>query len=576
MDFGQVITQVIGDSQQSLWPAVGSGFKPEIVLCITLFVLLIAKCFTWGTRIDLAFPLTCIGLCLSLYVAEPWNYLSDSAPPRTELFTGMLVLDSFTAFFRAILLLSALLLVILTQITGVPDLSDATDFFCLVLGAIVGLCLMASANHALMIFLAVEIASIPSYVLAGLLKNQRRSSEAALKYSIYGAGAAGVMLYGISLLTGVLNTAHLPSMAQELATQWPVYEADTRWVLVMGGLMLGVGLAFKLSAVPFHFWCPDVFEGSAAEIGAFLSVASKAGALALLVRVSFGFGLLTVEPMRPSADTNSHVGMFSVTDKVSSDVPSNSPTESDSLDLAELNHRLAPTRNFIICLISLVAMITCTFGNLAAYGQTNIKRLLAYSTIAHAGYMMMAVPPALAMATSDASGARYAIAALGMYILTYVFMNLGVFSVVALLRNSLGSEEIADYAGLIRNAPLTVICFALMMFSLLGIPPLAGFIGKFAVFGALTDGWRSTGSPLLLGLLVVGGLNTALSVFYYLRVIKVMTFDREIDSTRPRPLSVISPLGACYVFAISVPLLAITVMAAPLHEWSLAAALQLF
>lgn len=572
MDFGQIITQVIGDSHQSLWPAVGAGFKPEIVLCTTLFVLLIAKCFTWGTRIDLAFPLTFIGLCASLYLAEPWTYLGHSAPPRSEIFTGMLVLDSFTAFFRGILLLFALLLIILTQVTGVPESSDATDFLCLILGGLVGLCLMASANHALMIFLAVEIASIPSYVLAGILKNQRKSSEAALKYSIYGAGAAGVMLYGISLLTGVLNTAHLPSMAQELATHWPLYDADTRWVLVMGGLMLGVGLSFKLSAVPFHFWCPDVFEGSAAEIGAFLSVASKAGALALLVRVSLGFGLLPVEPMHVKADTKTHVGMYSVTDTIAAGDASNA----GPVDRSELNHRLAPARNFIICLTSLVAMITCTFGNLAAYAQTNIKRLLAYSTIAHAGYMMMALPPALAMATTDAPAARYAIAALGIYILTYVFMNLGAFAVVALLRNSLGSEEIADYAGLVRNAPLTVICFSLMMFSLVGIPPLAGFIGKFAVFGALADGWRSTGSPLLLGMLVVGGLNTALSLYYYLRVIKVMTFDREIDSTRPRPLSVISPLGACYIFAISVPLLAITVMAAPLHEWSLAAALQLF
>ncbi|MFM8705123.1 MAG: NADH-quinone oxidoreductase subunit N, partial [Planctomycetia bacterium] len=388
-----------------------------------------------------------------------------------------------------------------TKVSGIPDHEDGADFYTLVLGATLGMCLMASANHLLMVFMAVEMASVPSYALAGLLKGRKASSEAALKYAVYGAGAAGIMLYGISLLAGLLGTCHMPSMAAEIAR---VVDAGTAggsvMVLALGGLMLAVGLAFKLSAVPFHFWCPDGFVGAAAEIGGFLSVASKAAAVALLLRVCFGLGISPTEGGAAAASLTAANQWSAGT--------------------------LGSTRHFIVYLVGLMAAGTCTLGNLAAYGQTNMKRLLAYSTIAHAGYLMMAVAAAVALVGIDPTAAREAVTAVAFYLATYLFMNLGAFAIVALLRNKLRSEEIDAYAGLVRSSPGIVVATAVVLVSLIGLPPLAGFVAKFLVFSSLVQA-VSVGAerPLMLVLLVVGGLNTVISLFYDLRVLKVMTFD---------------------------------------------------
>jgi len=392
-----------------------------------------------------------------------------------------------------------------------------------VLGATLGMCLMASANHLLMIFMAVEMASVPSYALAGLLKGRKASSEAALKYAVYGAGAAGIMLYGISLLGGLLGTCHLPSMAAELSRVVDAGSASgSVMVLALGGLMLAVGLAFKLSAVPFHFWCPDVFEGAAAEIGGFLSVASKAAAVALLLRVCFGLGV----------PTTGHGAVAAI-----------------GANFAELGS----TRHFIVALVGLMAAVTCTLGNLAAYGQTNMKRLLAYSTIAHAGYLMMAVAAAVAMVGIDPAGSRDAVSAVAFYLGTYLFMNLGAFAIVALLRNRLRSEEIESYAGLVHSSPGIVIATGVVLVSLIGLPPLAGFVAKFLVFSSLVQAITvGAERPLMLVLLVVGGINTVISLFYYLRVLKVMTFDPPPTDRPGGEFSLVSLPGAI-VTALVVP-----------------------
>jgi NADH-quinone oxidoreductase subunit N len=407
------------------------------------------------------------------------------------------------------------------------------------------------------------MASVPSYCLAGLLKGKRKGSEAALKYAVYGAGAAGVMLYGISLIAGVLNTAHLPSVALALSDRFAGGLASVPpgevMVLALGGLLISVGLAFKLSAVPFHFWCPDVFEGATAEVNAFLSVASKAAALALLVRVAIGFGAIPPDGPAPGerpaalrqAQTTETVALFNIAQQpVSAAEPAAKPAVTPTA-------ALEPVRSFAAKLVAFFAIITCTFGNLAAYGQTNIKRMLAYSTIAHAGYMMMPVAALLAMTGINHSGAERAVAGLSIYIAVYLFMNLGAFAVVAFLRNAMRSEEIADYAGLVRRCPLTVVCFALILFSLVGLPPLSGFIGKFAIFASLVEGWRSlesAGQPgfYLMLLLVVGGINTAISLFYYLRVVKVMTIDDEPQDRPPLVYSDVSLAGA-YLWLITLP-----------------------
>jgi NADH-quinone oxidoreductase subunit N len=417
---------------------------------------------------------------------------------------------------------------VFTKVSGIPDREDGADFYTLVLGATLGMCLMASANHLLMLFMAVEMASVPSYALAGLLKGRRASSEAALKYAVYGAGAAGIMLYGLSLLAGVLGTCHLPSMALELAKMsQPGAASGSVMVLSLGGLMLAVGLAFKLSAVPFHFWCPDVFEGAAAEVGAFLSVASKAAAIALLLRVAFALGVpVAAAGAEPAAQTLAALG---------------------------------ETRHFMVYVVGLMAAVTCTLGNLAAYGQTNMKRLLAYSTVAHAGYLMMGVAAAVAMAGVMPSGSRNAVTAVAFYLGTYVFMNLGAFAIVALLRNSLRSEEISAYAGLVRTSPGIVVAMAAVLVSLIGLPPLAGFVSKFLIFSSLVEAISAGAErPLMLVLLVIGGLNTVLSLFYYLRVLKVMTFDPPSTERATEPFPLVSLPGAVVTaFVVPVVLLGV-------------------
>ena len=512
-------------------------------------------------------------------------YALDSrlAVERSEIFTGMLVYDAFATYIRVILLTFVLIFIVFTRLTRVPDPVDSVDFYCLIIGSTLGMCLMAAANHLLMVFLAIEMASVPSYALAGILKSNKKGSEAALKYSIFGAASAGIMLYGISLIAGVLNTVHIPTAAVQLAENLPAMIAQggsEPVVLVLGGLMLMAGLAFKLSAVPFHFWCPDVFEGATAEVAAFLSIASKAAALALLVRVSIGFGVLPQQTETEKTETAAVVnddGYYSVA-KLASDPEVSSPADLSEDSAAD---PLAPVRSYAGLLIGALAAITCTFGNLAAYGQTNIKRLLGYSTIAHAGYMMMAVPAALALVSSNPgdpgnAAAKLAIGAMSVYIAVYAIMNLGAFAFVAFLRNSIHSEEIADYAGLIKRAPVSVIVFSLILFSLVGLPPLAGFLGKFLVFGALADAYRDTGNIHLIVLLVIGGINTAISLFYYLRVVKVMTIDAEDDSVAARPIGLIPIIGGAFIFALGVPIVTLLIYFDHLNKFAQWGAGQLF
>jgi NADH-quinone oxidoreductase subunit N len=599
LNLHDLVSQLIVDTKGS--PAGGllssptadsslAGIAPELILCATILVLLLVRVFKGGERVD-SFWIAAIGSALALYYAAPWSLISGPGVERMELFTGMLVLDSFSVFVRSLLLVFALLFTVFTRLSGLPDREDGPDIYTLALGATIGMCLMASANHLLMVFMGVEMASVPSYALAGMLKGRRQSSEAALKYAVYGAGAAGVMLYGISLISGLLNTAHLPTLALEIARRFGEFNSGEVMVLAMGGLMVGVGLAFKLSAVPFHYWAPDVFEGASAEVGAFLSIASKAAALALLVRVVVGLGTITPEAKLPGWKSvgptqalvqepqfGPQVPLTMVKADVAGGIAPHSP--SDAVSTTGAVASLAPVRSFAAQVITFIALLTCTFGNLAAYGQTNIKRLLAYSTIAHAGYMMLPVAAAIAVAGDDIDIARKSIAALGIYIVIYLFMNLGAFAIVAFLRNAMRSEEIADYAGLVRRAPGTVVCMCLILFSLIGLPPLAGFIGKFAIFARLVDAYNATlsaGHPAnyLMVALVVGGLNTAISLFYYLRVAKVMTIDDEARDRPPFSFSDVSLQGA-FVWLITLPVVVLMLSWDGLNRLAETAARYLF
>ena len=537
MNLGTLVTAALDDTLSVSLPL----FRPELCLVATIVLLLLCRMLPVLRRLDsgivalggVAFALWYSWCDLRGLPGSPW--LTDAAgraagmlASRSELFTGLLVFDSLTAYLRFLLTGFLVLYILFTKVSGIPDREDGADFYTLVLGATLGMCLMASANHLLMVFMAVEMASVPSYALAGLLKGRKSSSEAAIKYAVYGAGAAGIMLYGVSLLAGVLGTCHLPSMAAELGRMANGSAGGGNVMVVsLGGLMLAVGLAFKLSAVPFHFWCPDVFEGAAAEVGAFLSVASKAAAVALLLRVAYGLSV-------PLAG-------------------------GEAGQAAQSLAALAETRHFIVFLVGLMAAVTCTLGNLAAYGQTNMKRLLAYSTIAHAGYLMMAVSAAVAMVGVAPAGSRAAVTAVAFYLGTYVFMNLGAFAIVALLRNQLRSEEISAYAGLVRTSPGIVVAMAVVLVSLIGLPPLAGFAAKFLVFCSLVEAISAGAErPLMLVLIVVGGLNTVLSLFYYLRVLKVMTFDPP-PLDRPSEAFPLVSLSGAVVTALVVPVVVLGV-----------------
>jgi NADH-quinone oxidoreductase subunit N len=485
------------------------GFLPELIVCGSIVLLLLLRLFRWLDRLHLggvALGLTLFALFVALCQWFGWfDRVVD--PPREHstaslpVFTGLLVYDNFTIFLKLFLLAFVALVIWLSTLTGIPDREDSADFYCLLLGATLGMMLMASSNHLIMVFIAVEMASLPSYALAGFLKGRRPSSEAALKYVVYGGGSAGVMLYGISLIAGKYGTGYLPDVAAHIA-----HAGALDPLLILGVLFILIGFAFKLAAVPFHFWCPDVFEGASAEVAGFLSVASKGAALALTGR----FVLMLAGLVGPEAN----LGAW-----------------------REAAQYLAPV-------LAVFAAVTATFGNLAAYAQTNLKRLLAYSTIAQAGYMLMG------LATLTADGA----AAVLFYLVAYLFMNQGAFAVVAFLRNRTGSEDLADLRGQGYRLPGLTLCLAFCLLSLLGMPPLAGFFAKFRLFWSLFNAGQLYTSPevglpavgyVMYALLVIATLNSVLSLFYYVKVLKVMVLERpleEVEGVEPAPLRV--PLGA--------------------------------
>ena len=530
MSFYQLLNNTINDT---LGPSL-TAFRPELVICGLIVVLLFMRMLVPRWKMG-PFWATMLGTAWAFYLLAPWSFLSGSISGEgtvgtSEIFTGMLINDGLSVYLRAILLGFVVLFTLFTQLSGIPDREDATEFFILVLGAVLGMCLMVSANHMLIVFLGMEMASVPSYVLAGILRGRRVGTEAALKYTVYGAAAAGVMLYGISLLCGTLGTANLPTMGHLLADMINSGLFEERaTVLTLGGLMLAVGVAFKLSAVPFHFWAPDVFEGATAEVAAMLSIISKAAALGLLLRLVIGFGFV------PDADS-----------------------------LAAL----ASVRHFIVLLVGTIAVVTCTFGNLAAYGQNNLKRLLAYSTIAHAGYMMMPVAAVAAIMGSDAVIASKAVSALLFYITVYLFMNLSAFAVVAFVRNVAGDEQIESLAGLVRHSTGLVVVFSITLFSLIGLPPFAGFAAKFAAFAAVWDSG-------LIWLVVIGVLNTALSLFYYLRIAKTMILQEPAIDQPPVIIPLWTPQGL-FSLAIALPLVVWGIWWGGISSWTEAASALLF
>ncbi len=531
------------------------GFMPELVLCFAIVFMLLIRLMPRYDRVHMGWiALVLAGLALTVSClqwrgfhwadfpvpgvgayAAMFDPRQEDTPISISLFGGMLVYDNFSVFIKMFLYAFITLVVVLTLMSKVPDKEDSADFYVLLFGSTIGMAIMASSNHLLMVFIGIEMASLPSYALAGFLKGRRQSSEAALKYVVYGGGASGVMLYGISLVVGHVDigSGYLPNIVQAIAEKNLLGSP----LMVLGTTFILAGIGFKLAAFPFHFWCPDVFEGAAAEVGAFLSVASKGAALALLARIVLGIGGLGSNLDTPAA---------------------NQQAAYDSWSRAV---------DYLVPFLSIFAIVTTTFGNFAAYSQTNLKRLLAYSTIAHAGFMIMG----LATMTRDGAGAVL------FYLVTYLFMNLGAFAVVAFMRNLTGQEDLSYFRGFVYRAPILVITLGVFLMSLLGMPPFAGFMAKFQIFAVLFDSahmYEREGKTFLswnmYGLVVAGGLNTVISLFYYVRVLKVMALERTLEEVESRPIETkhVPIAQAVYLTALALVILVLGILWNPLSQAS--------
>lgn len=409
--------------------------------------------------------------------------LQHSGPGRF-LFERMLVLDGFAVFFKLLLGFSLLAAIWMSlrsrEIHGQPN---EGEYYVLLLASGLAAFLMAGASNLLMAYLSLEFLSLMSYVLTGFLRHNRRSGEAALKYLIYGGVASGAMIYGMSWLFGLSGTMDYVGMATRLAQLDPA----SRGAFFLAIVLVLTGFGYKISAVPFHMWAPDVYTGAPIPITAFLAVGSKAAGFAMLLRF-FHFG-------------------------VTADGPS-PLVQSVPLGLLGV----------------VMAAATMTLGNLAALGQQNVKRLLAYSSIAHAGYAL------LAWVTFAGAG----VVAVLFYLAVYYLMNLGAFWVVMLIANATGREDVDAYRGLAwrGGAPVAVV-LAIFLFSLAGLPPLAGFIGKWFVFAAGID-------AKLYGLVVIGALNSVVSLYYYARIVRMMFLEQPKpgDAALEFAASDLLPLGA--------------------------------
>jgi len=454
-------------------------FVADVCLIATAVAVLIVPFFVRRPG-KAAASVTLAGLLVALLSAIAVG------PADAGRFTPMLAADGVALGWKCILLVFVIGVVLLWSAATRTQMrqADAPEFFLLLLCATLGMSLMGSAANLLMLFIAVEMASLPSYVLAGFRKRDPVGAEAALKYVLFGAAASAVMIWGLSLLYGVCGTldlysttaadgSHAAGVAEQMS-----HAAGGAPLALIGLLALVVGLAFKISAVPFHLWCPDVFEGASVDVTTFLSVASKGAGLVLLLRVAVALA-------EPAA--------------------------------------FAPTTHttLLAWVVGVMGVLTCTVGNTAAYVQTNLKRLLAYSSIAHAGYMLCVV----AMIVAGRPAGMEMPQALLFYLAVYLFMNLGAFAVVAVVGRQAG-ETLEHFSGLGRRAPLLAGCLAVCCFSLIGVPPLAGFTAKFNLMQALGGG-----GGWLWVLVAAIAVNTLLSVYYYVRVMRVMYLE---DAGAPR------------------------------------------
>jgi NADH-quinone oxidoreductase subunit N len=469
---------------------------PEILLLILAMVVLIVdlvikpaarRNLGWVTAVGIA-----LIMLLSFWLAQP--------PQQGEMVWGSMMRWDMMGFAFTILFLFG---AAITALIGmdVEGLGDRGEFYLLLIASTIGMGFLAGASDLIMVYIALETVAIPLYVLSGILGKDNRSVEAGFKYLLFGAMASAILLYGFSLLYGFTNTTDLYQISESLsAGQVPI------WGIIGSLVLILVGFGFKISAVPLHFWAPDVYEGAPTPISGFLSTASKAAGFLILMRVLF-------------------VVFPSITLQWSS-------------------------------LIAAIAVATMTIGNLLALAQKNIKRMLAYSSIAHAGYALIGI------ATMSGLGLTSTI----FYLIAYLITNLAAFGVVTAYGNVIHSDEIKDYAGMSRRAPGLAMIMLVAFLSLAGMPPLAGFIAKFMVFAAAIQAGQ-------IWLATVGIINSIIGLYYYLVVLKVVYLYRSENDDQPAKMS---PAITIALVILVVGILLVGTAFSPIFVWSFTAASGMF
>ena len=451
-------------------------FIPELILTITILAALITDLFVKKSKTNMIGWVLGVGL-----VVVGLSVHNLSSVPPTTLFLDMIVIDPFSSFMKIVIILSTLMVIVASWVNDELEKYRKGEYFTIMGIMVMGLFLMTSSVDIIMLYISIEVVSIMSFVLAAYLKLDTRSNEAGLKYVIYGAFSSGVMLFGLSIVYGLAGSTNYFAIQDTLSS----LDGSANPALIMALLMIFAGFGYKISSVPFHFWTPDVYEGSPSTITAYLSVAPKAAGFAMIIRFfhqvfSDSIGL-----------TSNAIG--------STDLP-----------WPEI--------------IGVLAVVTMTMGNLVAIQQKSIKRMLAYSSIAHAGYMMLALPVLSIEAVESVM----------IYLFIYVFMNLGAFFIVIFVKNKTGGESFEDFEGLGWKMPIVGALMTLFMLSLTGLPPTAGFVGKLYIFKTLVG----AGSEFLW-LVVAGGVNSVISLYYYFHVVKVMFLGGKRSDVITYPPSII-------------------------------------
>jgi NADH-quinone oxidoreductase subunit N len=491
------------DNLRAVAPEVALTFWSLVVLALDLYLPESRRRAVGGIA----------GLGLIVIAVLPLVFAPETGADATLTFWGgMIRYDVLAQFFKVMIILAAGITCLIAL--GTRDLGRKGEFYVIVIVSALGGCFMAGASDLIMVFVALETVTIPLYILAGFRRDDSRSAESSVKYFLFGSFTSAIMLYGFSLLYGFTGQTNLYAIADFLGS--PAFGDNAVAVLVTLVLVF-VGFGFKISAVPFHFWTPDVYEGAPTPVTAFVSVASKAASFALLLRF-----FVAVFPQSLVID-GQVIG------------------------------------DFWLQLAAAAAVISMTLGNVVALAQRNIKRLLAYSSIAQAGYTLIGV-------AAIQSGTEQGVASVAFYMFMYTFTNLLAFGVVVLFSEATGSETIADLAGLSRRNPWMALAMTIGFLSLAGIPPAAGFFGKFFLFNAAVEaglGW----------LAMIGVLNAIVGLYYYLIVIKIIYVDRSEDDDKPIALS---PVAGWVLAGTSIAVIVIgTVGAQPIFNWALDSAASL-